>query len=432
MVIKRDRYLNKLIERKNNGLVKVVTGIRRCGKSFLLNTLYREYLLSSGVKEKNIIQIALDEDKNIKYRNPILLGEYVRELTTNQKETYYVFLDEIQKVAEISNPYLDASEEKITFVDTILGLMSEKNIDLYVTGSNSKMLSSDILTTFRDRGDEIKVNPLSYEEFYAAYPDDKRYAWRDYITYGGMPFVLSRKKHEDKVKYLTDLFNKTYISDVIERNNIANDKEVLEDLLNYTASAIGSLTNPTKLENTFKTEKKQNISHVTIGRYLDFFEDAYIIKKAKRYDIKGRKYIGSPLKYYYTDLGLRNAGLGFRQQEQTHMMENIIYNELTLRGFTVDVGSIECFDKDNDNKTIRKQLEVDFVATEGSSCYYIQSAYGIDTEEKREQETRSLKKIPDSFKKIVIVRDDIIPWYDNNGILYIGVEQFLLDEKAIK
>ena len=432
MIIKRDRYLNKLIERKNNGLVKVITGIRRSGKSFLLNTLYYEYLLSTGVKEENIIQIALDVDKNIKYRNPILLGEYVRTLASNADEIYYVFLDEIQKVAEIDNPYLEKADEKITFVDTILGLMAEKNIDLYVTGSNSKMLSSDILTTFRDRGDEIRVNPLSYEEFYLAYPEDKRHAWRDYVTYGGMPFVITRKKHEDKVKYLTDLFNKTYISDVMERNKITNDKEVLEDLLNYTASAIGSLTNPTKLENTFKTEKKLNISHATIGKYLDFFEDAYIIRKAKRYDIKGRKYIGSPLKYYYTDLGLRNARLGFRQQEETHIMENIIYNELLLRGFNVDVGSIECFDKDSNNKTIRKQLEVDFVATDGSACYYIQSAYGIESEEKREQETRSLKKIPDSFKKIVIVKDDIIPWHDENGILYIGVEQFLLDETAIK
>lgn len=432
MIIKRDRYLNKLIERKENGMVKVITGIRRCGKSFLLNNIYKEYLLSIGIKTEQIIQLALDQDRNIKYRNPIILGQYIRSLASKVKGICYVFLDEIQKVAEIKNPYLDSENERITFVDTLLGLMAEKNIDLYVTGSNSKMLSSDIITTFRDRGDEIRLYPLSYSEFYSTYSlTNNRHAWRDYLTYGGMPFILSRKNHEDKSKYLLDLFKKTYITDIVERHNISNDIEVIDDLLNYSASSVGSLTNPTKLENTFKSEKKISISHATISNYLDYFEDAYLIKKAYRYNIKGRKYIGSPLKYYYTDLGLRNARLNFRQLEENHIMENIIYNELIMRGFNVDVGSIEDFERDENGKTIRKHLEIDFIATNGSNCYYIQSALSLVSEDKKLQETKSLNKIKNSFKKIIVIKDDIIPWHDNDGILYIGIEQFLLEENAI-
>ncbi|MEA4864513.1 MAG: ATP-binding protein [Sphaerochaeta sp.] len=432
MIIQRDRYLKKLIERKENRLVKVITGIRRCGKSVLLNTIYHDYLLDSGVKESQIIMLALDQDINAKYRNPLILGEYIRKIASQSDEMHYVFLDEIQKVAEIKNPYLESNEEKITFVDTLLGLMAIKNIDLYVTGSNSKMLSSDILTAFRGRGDEIRMNPLSYSEFYSQYGEDKRHAWRDYFTYGGMPFVLSRRSHEDKAKYLSDLFSKIYITDVVERNRILNDRTTLEDLLDFTASAIGSFTNPTRLERTFLSLKKQKISHVTISRYLEYLEDAFILSKAKRFDIKGRKYIGSPMKYYFTDIGLRNARLGFRQMEETHIMENVIYNELMLRGYSVDVGNLEAFEKDADNKTIRKQLEVDFVANDGLRVYYIQSALSIDDETKRNQETRPFRKIPDSFRKIVIVKDDVIPWHDNAGVLYLGIEQFLLDEDSIR
>ncbi|ADY11978.1 ATP-binding protein [Sphaerochaeta globosa] len=432
MIIKRDRYLKKLIERRENGLVKVITGIRRSGKSVLLNTLYHDYLLDCGVKESQIIMLALDQDINAKYRNPLVLGEYIREIASQSHEMQYVFLDEIQKVAEIKNPYLASNEEKITFVDTLLGLMAIKNIDLYVTGSNSKMLSSDILTAFRGRGDEIRMNPLSYSEFYSQYGEDKRHAWRDYITYGGMPFVLSRRSHEDKAKYLRDLFSKIYITDVVERNRILNDRETLEDLLDFTASAIGSLTNPTRLEHTFLSLKKQKISHVTISRYLEYLEDAFILSKAKRFDIKGRKYIGSPMKYYFTDIGLRNARLGFCQMEETHIMENVIYNELMLRGYSVDVGNLEAFEKDAENKTVRKQLEVDFVANDGSRVCYIQSALSIDDEKKRIQETRPFRTIHDSFKKIVIIKDDIIPWHDNAGVLYLGIEQFLLEEDSIR
>lgn len=431
MIIQRDRYLKKLIERKENGLVKVITGIRRCGKSVLLNTIYHDYLLDSGVKESQMIMLALDQDINAKYRNPLILGEYIRKMASQSDEMHYVFLDEIQKVAEIKNPYLESNEEKITFVDTLLGLMAIKNIDLYVTGSNSKMLSSDILTAFRGRGDEIRMNPLSYSEFYSQYGEDKRHAWRDYFTYGGMPFVLSRRSHEDKAKYLSDLFSKIYITDVVERNRILNDRETLEDLLDFTASAIGSLTNPTRLEHTFLSLKKQKISHVTISRYLEYLEDVFILSKAKRFDIKGKKYIGSPMKYYFTDIGLRNARLGFRQMEESHIMENVIYNELMHRGYSVDVGNIEVFEKDAENKTLRKQLEVDFVANDGSRVYYIQSSLSIDDEKKRIQETRPFRNIKDSFKKIVITKDDVIPWHDNAGVLYLGIEQFLLDENSI-
>ena len=430
-MIERKRYLDKLIAKKENGLIKVITGIRRCGKSFLLFEIYHSYLNSLGVSDDYIIELALDETRNARYRNPIELDEYIRGMITDKNRMYYVFIDEIQKVSEIQNPFVDDVNAKITFVDTLLGLMKIKNVDLYVTGSNSKMLSSDILTEFKDRGDEIRVNPLTFSEFYSAYEGEKRHAWREYYTYGGMPLVMSKKTHEEKSKYLKDLFKKTYLSDVIEHNRIANDADVLEDLLNIVSSAIGSLTNPTKLADTFESVKNVSIASVTISKYLDCFIDAFILHKAIRYDIKGKKYIETPLKYYFTDVGLRNARLNFRQQEENHIMENIIFNELLAREYDVDVGMVEYNCKDKNGKKIRKQLEVDFVANKNSKRYYIQSALSVGNEEKRLQETNSLNRVADSFKKIVVVKDDIIPWHDEQGILYIGIEQFLLDEIAV-
>ena len=430
-MIERKKYLERLIAKKENGLVKVITGIRRCGKSFLLFNIYKDYLKSVGVEDECIICLALDDDENIQYRNPLELGKYIRSLTKDESKIYYVFLDEIQKVVTIQNPYIEGAEDKIGFVDVVLGLMKHDNIDVYVTGSNSKMLSSDILTEFRGRGDEIRVNPLSFEEFYNAFEGDKRDAWLEYYTYGGLPLVMNKKSHEEKAKYLQSLFDKIYIGDIIERNKILNDKSVLDDILNIVSSSVGSLTNPGKIAKTFKSERQVKISDDTVSRYLELFIDAFMLYKAERYDVKGRKYIGSPLKYYFSDVGLRNARLNFRQQEENHIMENIVYNELCNRDFTVDVGVVEYSYKDKEKKSKRTQLEIDFVANKGSKKYYVQSALTISDDEKREQEIRSLKRVGDSFKKIVVVKDKIIPWHDDDGILYIGIEQFLLDENAM-
>lgn len=431
MVIQRKKYLDKLISKKDNGLIKVITGIRRCGKSYLLFQLYHEYLNSIGVKDDCIVEIALDEVANARYKNPFELDKYVREITADKDKRFYVFIDEVQLVLEMQNPYVEGVEDKIGFVPVLLGLMKLKNVDLYVTGSNSKMLSTDILTEFKDRGDEIRVNPLTYSEFYNAYAGDKHNAWQEYFTYGGMPFAMLKATPEEKSKYLKDLFKKTYITDVIERNKINNDADVLEDLLNIISSAIGSLTNPSKLSKTFKSAKNINISSATISKYIDYFCEAYIVGKAERYDIKGKKYMETPLKYYFSDVGLRNARLNFRQMEENHIMENIIYNELIAREFNVDVGVVEYNHKDNKGKNVRTQLEIDFVVNSGSNRYYIQSALSVADEEKRQQETNSLKRVGDSFKKIVIVKDNIIPWHDDDGILYIGIEKFLLDENSI-
>ena len=430
-MIERKKYLEKLISKKENGLVKVITGIRRSGKSYLLFNIYKNYLKSIGVEDDCIIALALDDDENIKYRNPIELGKYIRSLTADESKNYYVFLDEIQKVVTIQNPYIEGVEDKVGFVDVVLGLMKRDNIDLYVTGSNSKMLSSDILTEFRGRGDEIRVNPLSFNEFYNAYKGDKRDAWQEYYTYGGLPLVMQKNNHEEKAKYLHSLFDKIYISDIIERNKILHDKSVLDDILNIISSSVGSLTNAGKITKTFKSERQVNISDDTVSRYLDFFIYAFMIYKAERYDVKGRKYIGSPLKYYFSDVGLRNARLNFRQQEENHIMENIIYNELCNRDFSVDVGVVEYCYKDENKKSKRVQLEIDFVANKGSKKYYIQSALTVGDEEKRQQEVRSLNRVGDSFKKIVVVKDNIIPWHDDMGILYIGIERFLLDENSV-
>lgn len=430
-MIARKQYLDKLIRKKENGLIKIITGIRRSGKSYLLFNIYYDYLKSIDVDDAHIIRLALDEKKNAKYRNPMQLDDYIQAQLKDDK-MHYIFLDEIQKVKSIKNPYLDDSAEKIGFVDVLLGLMKQRNADVYVTGSNSKMLSSDILTEFRGRGDEIRVNPLSYKEFYDAYQGEKRHAWREYITYGGMPFAVTLQTHEDKSNYLQELFKKVYLADVLERRQLQNDETIFEDLLDMISSSVGSLTNPTKLANRFDTVKHVKISPKTVSRYLDYFVDAFMISKAKRYDIKGKSYIESPLKYYFSDVGLRNARLNFRQQEEPHVMENVIYNELLLRGFSVDVGIVEYGVKADDGKSKRIQLEVDFVANKGSQRYYIQSAFAIPDAEKRNQETRVFARIDDSFKKIVVVKDDIIPWHDEKGILYIGVEQFLLEENSME
>ncbi|WP_067140953.1 ATP-binding protein [Oceanivirga salmonicida] len=426
MEIKREKYLEKLISKKDNGRIKIITGIRRCGKSYLLFRIYKNYLLKNGISKNQIIELALDELENIKYRNPFELNEYIKNKIKDKNKRYYVFIDEIQFSISMNNPYVDNPNEKVTFVDTLLGLMKLENLDIYITGSNSKMLSKDILTQFRDRGDEIHVSPLSFAEIYNFY-DNKENAWRDYVVFGGMPYILSLKTNEEKSKYLKDLFKETYIKDILERNNIRNDEEVLEIILDFTSSAIGSLINSTKLEKRFLSEKKIKISHSTITRYLSYFEEAYIINSSKRYDIKGSKYFSTPLKYYFSDIGLRNARLNFRQIEQTHIMENIIYNDLIRRGYNVDIGVIEYSYYDN-SKKIKSQLEVDFVVNNVNQKYYIQSAFSIQDEKKRMQEIKSLKKIDDSFKKIVVIKDDIVPYYDENGIYYIGVMEFLLKE----
>ena len=428
----REQYLKEIISKKDNGRIKIITGLRRSGKSVLLFQLYREWLLGEGVKEAQIIALALDILENARYRNPLELDKYVRDHMVDPKKRYYIFIDEIQFVSEIQNPYVDNEDAKITFIDVILGFMHMDNADVYVTGSNSKMLSSDILTQFRDRGDEIRVYPLSFAEFYNEYEGDKRGAWQDYYTYGGMPLATSLESHEEKSRYLKDLFDRTYIKDVLERHEIKNDTEVLDILLDVLASGIGSLTNPSKLANTFKSERQIGIGSETIEKYIGYFEESFLIEKAVRYDVKGRKYIGTPAKYYYTDLGLRNARLGFRQLEETHIMENVLYNDLIRRGMNVDVGVVEYNTKDADGKKIRKQLEVDFVVNQGGKRFYIQSALSIADPDKKEQEIESLKRIPDSFSKMVVVRDYLKPWQDENGITYVGIEQFLLNEELLK
>lgn len=428
----REQYLKEIISKKDNGRIKIITGLRRSGKSVLLFQLYREWLLGEGVKEDQIIALALDILENARYRNPLELDKYVRDHMVDPKKRYYIFIDEIQFVSEIQNPYVDNEDAKITFIDVILGFMHMDNADVYVTGSNSKMLSSDILTQFRDRGDEIRVYPLSFAEFYNEYEGDKRGAWQDYYTYGGMPLATSLESHEEKSRYLRDLFDRTYIKDVLERHEIKNDTEVLDILLDVLASGIGSLTNPSKLANTFKSERQIGIGSETIEKYIGYFEESFLIEKVVRYDVKGRKYIGTPAKYYYTDLGLRNARLGFRQLEETHIMENVLYNDLIRRGMNVDVGVVEYNTKDADGKKIRKQLEVDFVVNQGGKRFYIQSALSIADPDKKEQEIESLKRIPDSFSKMVVVRDYLKPWQDENGITYVGIEQFLLNEELLK
>ena len=426
-IIRRDYYLNQLIEKLDNGRVKVITGIRRCGKSVLLFDIYGEYLKAQGVTEEQLVILKFDVAKNARYRNPMELDKYLRDQITDSAKQYYIMLDEIQEVSSIPNPWLDDKDATIGFVDVLLGLLDIRNVDVYVTGSNSKMLSTDVMTEFKDRGDEIHVNPLMYQEFYSAYQGDKNRAWQEFVTYGGLPRIMFLKSDKEKSLYLQDLIRKTYLTDVIERNHILKDISVLDDLLNIMASSIGSLTNPKKLENTFASVKQKKIDDATINIYLGYFAEAYLLRRVEQYDIKGRKYINTPQKYYLTDVGLRNAQLNFRQQEETHLMENVIYNELCIRGFNVDVGIVEYNYKDRQGKSKRTKLEIDFVVNRGNRRCYIQSAFAIPDEEKRLQETNSLRRINDSYRKIVVVRNHIVPWYDEDGIYYIGLEDFCLD-----
>ena len=430
-MLPRQQYLDKLIKKKDNGRVKIVTGLRRCGKSVLLFRIYKDYLLNEGIAPEQIIELALDLLSNAKYRNPLALYEYIRTRISDPGKRYYVLIDEIQFVSAIRNPYVDDPQAEITFIDVVLDLMRLPNADVYVTGSNSKMLSTDVLTQFRDRGDEIRLYPLSFAEFVSSYEEDRRGAWQDYYTYGGMPAVFALKSHEEKSRYLRDLFDRTYIKDVLERNRIVGGAEMLPRLLDILASSIGSLTNPRRLADTFKSEMHIAVSPDTIERYLGYFRNAFLLYKAERYDVKGRKYIKTPSKYYYSDPGLRNARLGFRQTEENHLMENVLYNDLIRRGFDVDVGVVETSAREENGRKVRKQLEVDFVINRGCDRFYIQSALSVADPEKRRQEIASLLKIPDSFKKIVVVSDYLKPWRDENGIQYVGVEHFLTDDTLL-
>lgn len=415
MEIKRDVYLNRLINKMNNGMIKVITGIRRCGKSYLLFELFYNYLLSIGIKEDHIIKIALDDRMNKKYRDPDELCAYVHD-SIKDKEMYYILLDEVQFVNE--------------FEDVLNSFLHIKNADTYVTGSNAKFLSKDIITEFRGRGDEVHIAPLSFKEFYSVYNGSKQEAWKEYWLYGGLPKITEIKTDEEKIQYLKNIFTETYIKDIKERNKIYNNEE-LEELLDILSSSIGSLTNPKKLSDTFKSTKNVNLHADTIKNYLDYFVDSFLIEQAKRYDIKGKKYINTPYKFYFTDIGLRNARLNFRQNEETHIMENIIYNELKIKGFNIDVGIVEYNTIDAKGTKTRKQLEVDFVCNKGNKKYYIQSALSLQSKEKMEQEQNSLLRIDDTFKKIIITKDDVKPYYNNNGILIINLFDFLLNEDIL-
>lgn len=416
MEIRRDIYLKKLINRMHNGMIKVVTGIRRSGKSYLLFTIFKDYLLSEGVDEDHIISIELDRLENKKYRNPYVILEQIRSQLIDSKD-YYIFLDEVQLLDQ--------------FEDVLNSLLHIRNVDVYVTGSNSKFLSKDIITEFRGRGDEVHVYPVSFREYMTVFNGDKYEGWSSYVRFGGLPLTVTMNSDEQRVEYLTRLFEETYIKDIIERNHIEKKQE-LNDLINVLASGIGSLTNPSKIVATFNSVIQSDISLNTVRSYIEYLEDAFIISEANRYDVKGRKYIGTPLKYYFEDVGLRNARLGFRQVEETHLMENIIYNELRVRGFSVDVGVVMKRKRTKAGVQEKKQLEIDFIANQGSRRYYIQSAFSIPDEEKRKQEKASLINVGDSFKKIIIVKDVVKPWHDDDGILTISLYDFLLDEKSLE
>lgn len=414
MEIKRDFYLNKLIKHQKNGMVKIVTGVRRCGKSYLLFKLFRDYLIGSGVPADHIIAIALDDYGNKALQNPDELYQHIKNAVADDGE-YYILLDEIQLVSD--------------FESVINGFLHIPNADIYVTGSNSKFLSSDIITEFRGRGDEIRVYPLNFSEFYSAYGGEFDKAWVMYCNYGGMPLCLSMQTQEDKAKYLTNLFETTYLADIINRNSLRGNSEIGE-LTDVLASSIGSLTNPLKLSNTFGSTKNVKLSANTISTYLDFLQDAFLIEKAVRYDIKGKKYINTPAKYYFVDMGLRNARLSFRQQEYTHIMENVIYNELRLRGYSVDVGVVENVSREN-GEFARNKLEVDFVVNSGNKRYYIQSAYNIASEDKMRQEQASLLSINDAFRKIIIVNQPIMSGYNEQGILMLSLQDFLMEPEKV-
>lgn len=415
MEIKRNIYLNKLISKKHNGLIKVVTGIRRCGKSYLLFKLFKDHLLADGVNPRHIIEIAFDSFENKKFRDPDVLYPYMKEQVQDE-DMYYVLLDEVQLLAE--------------FEAVLNSLIRMKNVDIYVTGGNAHFLSKDVITEFRGRGDEVHMYPLSFAEFMSVYSGTKENGWREYVVYGGLPLVLNFKTPEEKITFLKTLFEETYISDIVGRHKIRNRAE-LEELLNILSSAIGSLTNPTKLSATFKSMKQKSISAGTIKNYIDYLCDSFLIDSAMRYDIKGKKYIDTPIKYYFTDMGLRNARLNFRQLEETHAMENVIFNELKLRGFNVDVGVIEINSTNEKGNRVRKQLEIDFVCNKGSKRYYIQSAYAMPDQAKMEQEQRSLMLTGDAFKKIIITKDSPGPYYNEDGVLVMNIFDFLLDENML-
>jgi len=408
-VVKRDIYLNKLINKRENGLIKIITGIRRSGKSYLLDPLFTDYLKSIGVKKDHIIKLELDREENLKYHDSKMLNEYIHS-NIKDLSMHYVILDEIQLVKG--------------FEYVLNGLLYEKNIDVYVTGSNSKFLSSDIITEFRGRGEQIKVYPFSFSEFVTAYDGDRYEAWNDYVIYGGLPLILTKKNDEEKSQYLKELFEETYIKDIRERNSIQR-ADILDSLINMLASSVGSLTNPKKIYDTFMSNGEKELSINTINGYLSALEDSFIINKSDRYDIKGKKYIQTPQKYYFSDVGLRNARLNFRQQEETHLMENIIYNELLVRGYNIDVGVVEIREENT-----RKQLEVDFVCNLGNKRYYIQSALALPNREKTIQEERPLMNIGDNFKKIIVVKDNIKSWITEEGISVIGLQEFLLNKNS--
>ncbi|MDD7339719.1 MAG: ATP-binding protein [Eubacteriales bacterium] len=415
MKISRDKYLNDLIVRMHNGLIKVITGLRRSGKSYLLFEIFKDYLLENNISESHIIEISLDQRKNKKYRDPDTILDFI-ESSILDDDTYYVFLDEVQMLED--------------FEEVLNSLLHIKNVDIYVTGSNSRFLSKDIITEFRGRGDEIHIYPLTFKEFMQVYDGDKYEGLSEYIIYGGLPLVATMKNDEQKVKYLENLFEETYLKDIKERYKIEKAQE-MDDLIKVLASSVGSLSNPSKIADTFKSSLKSDISMNTIKNYITYLEESFLINEANRYDVKGRKYIGTPLKYYFEDIGLRNAKLEFRQIEETHLMENIVYNELRARGFQVDVGMVEIKEKNKDGGFEKKRLEVDFIANKGSKKYYIQSAYSLATEKKIKQEKNSLLNINDSFKKIIIVKDVIKPQRDESGIVSISLYDFLLDENSL-
>lgn len=427
MEIRRDRYLNRLIDRMHNGMVKVVTGIRRCGKTYLLFNLFGDYLRSEGVDDEHIIEVALDVEENAALRDPAALSAYLRSQIASEREQYYVFLDEVQYA--ISREELKNPDVPPRLYGVLNGLLRMRNVDVYVTGSNSKLLSHDVMTEFRGRGDEVRVRPLSFSEFMQDFDGDRYQGWAEYTVYGGMPLTLSMHTDEQKARYLERLFEETYLKDVVERYEIRKRDE-LDDLVNVLASGIGTLTNPSKLENTFRSVLRSKISANTISSYIAYLEDAFVIEEARRYDVKGRGYIGSPLKYYFEDVGLRNARLGFRQVEESHIMENVVYNELRARGYSVDVGVVEKRARE-EGRDVRRQLEVDFVANRGSDRVYIQSALEMGTPEKAAQEKASLLGINDNFKKVVLVRDVVKPLRDEWGVVTMSVFDFLLDENSL-
>ena len=409
-MIERKEYLEKLKKWKDKDLIKVITGIRRCGKSYLLDPLFKNYLLESGVKEDHIIKLDLDERKNNKFLDPDQLDQYIRDLIKDNDQ-YFLILDEIQKVED--------------FESVLNGFLHIRNLDVYVTGSNSKFLSSDIITEFRGRGDEVRIHPLSFSEFYSAFNGTKEEAWEQYIVYGGLPRILSFKNEVEKSEYLKNLFEKTYLDDIVERNNVQR-VDVLDAVVNILASSIGSLTNPNKLSNTFESSGFKDVSVNTITSYINYLQDSFLIERATRYDVKGKKYIQTPYKFYFSDIGLRNCRLNFRQQEETHIMENIIFNELLYRGYNVDVGVVEIREGDD-----KKQVEVDFVCNQYNKRYYIQSALSLPTREKTIQEERPLMNIPDNFKKIIVVKDDIKSWISEEGISIVGLKEFLLNPNSM-